>query len=62
MKLDSVLSLAAGPHAAARIAEHGLQPADIDIVPGAAGGPKGLALAALDREILTRWLPRAGMA
>jgi len=59
MKLDSVLSLRAGPRAAARIAACGLQPADIDIVPGAAGGPKGLALAALDREILTRWLPRA---
>jgi hypothetical protein len=56
---DSVLSVRAGPRAAARIAEAGLQPGDIEIVPGAAGGPKGLALAALDREILVNWLPRA---
>jgi hypothetical protein len=59
MKPDSVLALRAGPRAAARIASEGLQPSDIDIVPGAAGGPKGLALAALDREILARWLPQA---
>ena len=59
MNLASVLAVRAGPRAAARIASHGLQPADIDIVPGAAGGPKGLALAALDREILAAWLPRA---
>jgi len=59
MNLASVLAVRAGPRAAAHIASHGLQPADIDIVPGAAGGPKGLALAALDREILAAWLPRA---
>jgi hypothetical protein len=59
MNPDSVLSVRAGPRAAARIAAQGLQPGDIDIVPGAAGGPKGLALAALDREILLRWLPQA---
>jgi len=59
MKLDSVLTVRAGARAAARIAAAGLQPGDIDIVPGAAGGPKGLALAALDREILVRWLPQA---
>jgi hypothetical protein len=59
MKLESVLRIRAGPRAAARIASAGLQAADIDIVPGAAGGPKGLALAALDREILAAWLPSA---
>jgi len=59
MNLDSVLSVRAGLRAAARIADAGLQAADIDIVPGAAGGPKGLALAALDREILAAWLPQA---
>src|SRR4051812_6468986 len=59
MNPDSVLVVRAGARAAARIASAGLRAADIDIVPGAAGGPKGLALAALDREILTAWLPQA---
>ncbi|HZZ93340.1 MAG TPA: patatin-like phospholipase family protein [Usitatibacter sp.] len=59
MKPESVLVVRAGPRAAARIAAAGLRAADIDIVPGAAGGPKGLALAAVDREILARWLPQA---
>jgi hypothetical protein len=31
----------------------------IDLVPGAAGGPKGLGIAALDRVIFGEWLPRA---
>jgi hypothetical protein len=59
MKPESVLAVRAGARAAARIASVGLRPHDVDIVPGAAGGPKGLALAALDREILARWLPGA---
>jgi hypothetical protein len=59
MNPDSVLTLRAGTSARERIARFGLQAADVAIVPGAAGGPKGLALAALDREILGRWLPSA---
>lgn len=55
----SVLVLRAGPRAAARIARHGLDPADIEIVPGAAGGPKGLGIAGLDRALFAEWLPSA---
>jgi hypothetical protein len=31
----------------------------IDVVPGAAGGPKGLGISALDRVLFGEWLPRA---
>ncbi|HET9653116.1 MAG TPA: patatin-like phospholipase family protein [Usitatibacter sp.] len=31
----------------------------VDVVPGAAGGPKGLGIAALDRMLFGEWLPRA---
>lgn len=31
----------------------------VDMVPGAAGGPKGLGIAALDRMLFGEWLPRA---
>ena len=42
------LSLRAGKRALARIRERGLQPADVAILPGAAGGPKGLGIQGLD--------------
>jgi hypothetical protein len=57
--LQSVLSLRAGPRALERIRRHGLDPADIAIVPGAAGGPKGLGISGLDRAIFGEWLPSA---
>ena len=38
------------------IAQNGLQPTDIGVVPGAAGGPKGLMLGPLDRFIFGDWL------
>lgn len=56
----TALRLYAGPGARRHIAEHGLQPQDITIVPGAAGGPKGLILGPLDRFLFGQWLPRAG--
>ena len=59
MQPQRVLTLRAGVRALARIREAGLDPADIEIVPGAAGGPKGLGIAALDRAIFGEWLPRA---
>jgi len=31
----------------------------VDMIPGAAGGPKGLGIAALDRVLFGEWLPRA---
>jgi hypothetical protein len=57
--LQSPLSIRAGPRALERIRRHGLDPADIAIVPGAAGGPKGLGIAGLDRAIFGEWLPSA---
>ncbi len=53
------LRIYAGPRALAHIERHGLQPQDIGIVPGAAGGPKGLILGALDRFIFGDWLARS---
>lgn len=55
----TALRLYAGPGARRHIAEHGLQPQDITVVPGAAGGPKGLILGPLDRFVFGQWLPRA---
>jgi hypothetical protein len=51
------LRVQAGPRALAHIREHGLRASDIDAVPGAAGGPKGLGLARLDEYLFTQWLP-----
>ncbi|HEX6372218.1 MAG TPA: hypothetical protein VF006_25090 [Longimicrobium sp.] len=43
------LALNAGPEALRMIRERGLRAEDVDIVPGAAGGPKWLVLEGLDR-------------
>ncbi len=51
------LIVRAGPRAMKHLREHGLRPNDIDIVPGAAGGPKGLGLALLDEYLFADWLP-----
>ena len=53
------LVVRAGPRALAHIREHGLSPADVAAIPAAAGGPKGLALLALDRFLFGEWLPQA---
>lgn len=53
------LTIRAGPRALARIRSEGLEPSMIEIVPGAAGGPKGLGIAGLDRVIFGEWLPKA---
>lgn len=53
------LSFRAGKRALARIRERGLQPADVSILPGAAGGPKGLGIQGLDLALFGDWLPRA---
>ena len=50
------LRIYAGPTAKAHIARHGLRPHDVRVVPGAAGGPKGLILGPLDRFIFGDWL------
>ena len=53
------LQIYAGPKARQHIAEHGLQPSDVGVVPGAAGGPKGLILGPLDRFIFGDWLAQS---
>ena len=50
------LRIYAGPTAMQYIAKNGLQPSDIGVIPGAAGGPKGLILGPLDRFIFGDWL------
>ena len=59
MAAARALRLHAGPRARRHIAQHGLRPQDISVVPGAAGGPKGLVLGPLDRFIFGEWLPRS---
>ena len=53
------LCIHAGPRAREHLANHGLQPADVGVIPAAAGGPKGLILGPLDRFIFGEWLPRS---
>jgi hypothetical protein len=53
------LHIHAGPRALAHIRQQGLAPADVRLVPAAAGGPKGLILTHLDRHLFGRWLPQA---
>jgi hypothetical protein len=51
------LRIYAGPAARRHIENHGLQAADVGVVPAAAGGPKGLILGPLDRFLFGHWLP-----
>jgi hypothetical protein len=53
------LQIHAGPRAAAVLRERGLRPQDVHLVPGAAGGPKGLVLNPLDRYVFGHWLTDA---
>ncbi|MDB5933095.1 MAG: lysophospholipase [Massilia sp.] len=43
----------------ARLRSHGLQAADVGVVPAAAGGPKGLIFQALDQYLFGGWLASA---
>ncbi|WP_296184183.1 patatin-like phospholipase family protein [Pseudomonas sp. UBA1879] len=52
------LTIKAGQRALARIRDHGLAPADVGIIPGAAGGPKALGIQGLDLALFGEWLPR----
>ena len=52
----NALQVLAGPVAQARLRERGLRPEDVRVIPGAAGGPKGLILNALDRFVFGEWL------
>ena len=53
------LRLYAGPAARALLLRDGPSPAQVRVIPGAAGGPKGLVLGPLDRFIFGEWLPRS---
>ena len=53
------LCIHAGPRAREHLQQHGLQPADVGVIPAAAGGPKGLILGPLDRFIFGDWLARS---
>ena len=50
------LQMHAGPAALKALRERGLSPAEVRIIPAAAGGPKGLVLNPLDRFIFGEWL------
>jgi hypothetical protein len=50
------LAIYAGPRAINLIREQGLRPDMVDVVAGAAGGPKWLVLCGLDRAIFTSWI------
>jgi hypothetical protein len=52
------LRIYAGPLARRHVQQHGLRPADVGVVPAAAGGPKGLILGPLDRFVFGDWLAR----
>ncbi len=50
------LTLRAGPDAIRLLQERGLRAEDVDIIPGASGGPKWLAIAGLDRYLFSEFL------
>lgn len=52
------LTLRAGRRALEHIREQGLSPADVHMIPGAAGGPKALGIQGLDLALFGEWLPR----
>lgn len=56
---EPALTLRAGAEALERIRMRGLRADDVSVLPGAAGGPKGVGIAGLDRAIFGDFLPRA---
>jgi hypothetical protein len=55
----SALIFRAGKKAREHIRQYGLRAGDIGLLPGAAGGPKGIGLLGLDRAIFGQFLPQA---
>ncbi|MDH4288357.1 MAG: patatin-like phospholipase family protein [Aquincola sp.] len=53
------LQIFAGPRARVHLRDRGLVPADVRVIPAAAGGPKGLVLNTLDRFLFGHWLSDA---
>ncbi|WP_168408503.1 patatin-like phospholipase family protein [Acinetobacter indicus] len=58
-KRPPALTLRAGHLAQQLIAEQGLQPDQVDMIPGAAGGPKGIGIQGLDQAIFGEFLPQS---
>jgi len=56
------LHIHAGPKAMAHLRKHGLKPEHVGVIPGAAGGPKGLILGPLDRFIFGEWLAQSSQS
>ena len=54
--MTPALTLLAGPDARRILLERGLVAADVDVIPGASGGPKWLVLAGLDRFVFGDFL------
>jgi len=53
------LTVRAGHRALQRLRDRPLTPADVHVIPGAAGGPKALGISGLDKAIFGEWLPGA---
>lgn len=60
-KQPSALNIRAGHIAKQLILKEGLQAQHVDIIPGAAGGPKGIGLQGLDQAIFGEFLPQYKM-
>ena len=58
-KSPPALTIRAGQQAKQHILQHGLQATDVDIIPGAAGGPKGIGIFGLDQAIFDQFLAQA---
>jgi len=58
-KQPAALDIRAGSTATRLIQQNGLYAEQIDVIPGAAGGPKGLGLQGLDRAIFANFLPQS---
>ncbi|GAA5018306.1 hypothetical protein GCM10023206_31730 [Acinetobacter puyangensis] len=58
-KKPAALTIRAGHLAQQLIRQEGLQAQQVDIIPGAAGGPKGIGLQGLDHAIFGEFLPQA---
>lgn len=59
MSRPAALHIYAGPKARAHLHQNGLAPQHVEVIPAAAGGPKGLILGAIDRFLFGEWLPRS---
>ena len=58
-KQPAALSIQAGSLAKQLINQEGLQARHVDIIPGAAGGPKGIGIQGLDQAIFGSFLPQS---